>query len=69
MGALHGEFVRRADERQAGQGDDVRGDGFGKARRGVDSGADRGTAEREAIEAGERAFDAFEIVGEHARIA
>ena len=68
MGALHGEFVRRADERQAGQLGDVRGDGFGKARRGVDAGADRGAAEREAIEAGERALDAFEIVGEHARI-
>ncbi len=68
MRSLHGEFVRRADERQAGQLGDLGRGGFGKARRGVDPGADRGAAEREAIEAGQGALDALKIVGEHARI-
>ena len=68
MRALHGEFVRRTDERQAGQRGDVRSGSFGKAGRGIDPGADSGTAKREAIKAGHGALDAFEIVGEHARI-
>ena len=67
--ALHGELVRRADERQAGQLGDLGGGRLGEARRGVDAGADRGAAEREAIDALQRVLDALEIVGQHAGIA
>ena len=69
MRALHRELVRRGHERQAGELRDLRDGRLGEPRRGVDAGADRGAPEREVIDVAERILDAFEIVGEHSRIA
>jgi len=67
--ALDGELVRRGDERQPGQGADLGGHGSIEARRRVDPGADRGAAERQAVEAGKGRLQPLDIVRQHARIA
>jgi len=69
VGALHRELVGCGDERQAGQFGDLGGRRFGKAGRGVDAGADRGAAERQAIDALQGRFDPLQIVRQHRGIA
>ena len=69
MRPLHGEFVRRGDERQAGELGDLRRGRFGEAGRGIDPGADGGAAERQAVHAGQRSLDPLDVVGEHAGVA
>ena len=67
MRALHREFVRRGDEGQAGEPGDLGGGRLGEARRGVDAGADRGAAERQAVDARQRVLDPLEIVASACR--
>ena len=69
MRALHGELVRRADERQPGEPGDLGRRCLGEAGRGVDPGADRRAAERQPIDALQRIVDPLQIVVEHAGIA
>ena len=66
--ALHRELVRRALERQPGDAGDLGGGGLGETRRRVDPGSHRGTAERELVDAGQRALQPLEVVGQHARV-
>ena len=67
--ALHGELVRRADERQPGEPRDLGRRRLGEAGRGVDAGAHRGAAERQPVDALQRVVDPLEIVRQHAGIA
>ena len=69
MGALHREFVRRADKGQAGEPGDFGGGRLAETRRRVDAGAHRRAAQRQAVDALQRIFDPLDIVAEHARIA
>ena len=69
VGALHGEFVGRGDEGQAGELGDLGRRRFGKAGRRVDARSDRRAAQRQAVHALQRSFDPLEIVRQHPGIA
>jgi hypothetical protein len=69
MRSLHGELVRRADEGQPGELRDLGRRGCGEARGRIDSGAHRGAAEREPVDALQRILYALDVVGEHPGVA
>ncbi len=69
VGALHGEFVGRGDEGQAGELGDLGGGGLGETGRRVDAGSDRRAAQRQAVDAVQRGFDPLQIVRQHPGIA
>jgi hypothetical protein len=69
MRALHSEFVRSANKRQARKFCNLGGGGLREARRRIDPGTDCGAAEGQAIYSLERVLDSFEIIGQHASVA
>jgi len=64
VGALHREFVRRADERQARERGDFGRSGLGEAGRRFDAGAHCCATEREAVHTFQGILNPLKIVRE-----
>ena len=69
VGALHRKLVRRCNEGQRRELRDLGRGGFSETGRGIEAGAHRGAAERQAVNAGQRGLEPLEVVGQHPRIA
>jgi hypothetical protein len=69
VSALHGEFVGRGDERQAGELGDLGRRRFGKTRCRVDARSHGGAAYRQLVHSLQRGLDPFEIVRQHSGVA